>query len=401
MNRIVTLKNHSSIKMKQADRKNLYERALASLSGERPEGNQASASIPVSRYLSRTVFEQERDLLRRRPLPVAAASELSAAGDWLSLDCYDTPLLLVRQPDGTVRAFLNVCRHRGARVVPAGRGHGARSFVCPYHAWTYKPDGDLKGLPQDFGFPCLDRSRSGLRRLAVSERAGMIWLILDPDQADQDIDTHLDPLMTELETQDLAQPQGFASRSYLVKANWKLLVDGAFEAYHFKIAHRNTIAHMFTDNLQIVDEFDLNRRLYLLKANFDPASPPPRDRFQPRDYGNIIYYFFPNTTFLVQPDHTQFSTLEPLAPGLTRVHETTLLPQTPDSEKARSYWQANVDLYRRTLAEDYDLAESIQSGLASGANEALTFGTFEYSAPRFHRQLQQLLEQRQPHVVTV
>ncbi|MCK2169460.1 hypothetical protein MY522_22205, partial [Thalassospira xiamenensis] len=121
-----------------------------------------------------------------------------------------------------------------------------------------------------FGFPCLDRSRSGLRRLAVSERAGMIWLILDPDQADQDIDTHLDPLMTELETQDLAQPQGFASRSYLVKANWKLLVDGAFEAYHFKIAHRNTIAHMFTDNLQIVDEFDLNRRLYLLKANFDP-----------------------------------------------------------------------------------------------------------------------------------
>src|SRR5690606_26922362 len=163
---------------------------------------------------------------------------------------------------------------------------------------------------------------------------------------------------------------GFASRSYLVKANWKLLVDGAFEAYHFKIAHRNTIAHMFTDNLQIVDEFDLNRRLYLLKANFDPASPPPRDQFQPRDYGNIIYYFFPNTTFLVQPDHTQFSTLEPLAPDLTRVHETTLLPQTPDSEKARSYWQANVDLYRRTLAEDYDLAESIQSGLASGANEA-------------------------------
>jgi hypothetical protein len=94
---------------------------------------------------------------------------------------------------------------------------------------------------------------------------------------------------------------------------------------------------------------------------------------------------------LVQPDHAQLSSLEPLSATRTRVHEVALVPQPPASDKATRSWQANVDLYRRTLAEDYELAESIQTGLATGANEALTFGTFEYSALRFHSQLQQQL----------
>lgn len=71
------------------------------------------------------------------------------------------------------------------------------------------------------------------------------------------------------------------------------------------------------------------------------------------------------------------------------MHELTLIPEAPASEKATAHWDANVALYRRTLAEDYALAESIQAGLASGANDALSFGTFEYSAPRFHAQLAQ------------
>ena len=371
----------------------LHHRANAALQSGRGDAAGQSEQVPVSRYTDEAITRQELRLLRRYPQPVAASSSFASPGAWLSLTYFDTPLLLVRQESGQVQAFLNVCRHRGARVVPDGSGTDARVFVCPYHAWTYRPDGALRGVPESFGFPCLKQEESGLRRLATVERGGMVWVVLDPDLADSDpgahLGAHLGALMGNMETlAGLRTPVAFAPRSYEVEANWKLLIDGSFEAYHFKVAHRQTIAHMFTNNLQVIDEFELNRRLYLIKSRF-PDEKPPLEGFDPRRYGNLIYYYFPNTTILVQPDHAQLSSLEPLSPHRTRVHEVTLIPEAPATEKAEAYWDANVSLYRRTLAEDYVLGESIQAGFASGANEVLTFGTFEYSAPRFHAQLQQ------------
>ena len=362
----------------------------------RADADGQGGQVPVGQYTDEAIAGQELRLLRQHPQPVAASVSLAAPGAWLSLTHFGIPLLLVRQVSGPVQAFLNVCRHRGARVVPEGSGSEARAFVCPYHAWTYRPDGALRSVPESFGFPCLRQEESGLRKLATVERAGIVWVVLDPAAPASDPDAHLGELMDYLESlAGLCAPVGFAPRSYEVQANWKLLIDGAFEAYHFKVAHRRTIAHMFVDNLQLVDEFGLHRRLYLIKAKF-AQDKPEADGFDPRRYGNLTYFFFPNTTVLVQPDHAQLSSLEPLGAARTRVHELTLIPQAPASEKARAHWEANVALYRRTLAEDYALAESIQAGLASGANEALSFGTFEFSAPRFHAQLQQRLAALRP-----
>lgn len=379
--------------MKDSFATELHRRATEAVQARRADADTQGGFVEVERYTSEAVAERERQLMRRSPLPVAAGSSLAAPGDWLSTDCLGVPLLLVRQDSGEVQAFLNVCRHRGARVVPPGSGNAARAFVCPYHAWSYRPDGALRGVPQSFGFPCLKQEESGLRRLATAERAGIVWAVLDPALSQQDIGRQLGPLMHNLESlAGLRHPVGFAPRAYEVRANWKLLVDGAFEAYHFKVAHRHTIAHMFIDNVQVVDEFEHHRRLYLVKSRFAEEQPGPAG-FDPRRYGNLSYFFFPSTTILVQPDHAQLSFLEPLDAGRTRVHEITLIPEAPASDKARAHWDANVDLYRRTLAEDYALAESIQAGLASGANEVLTFGTFEYSAPRFHAQLRQRIDE--------
>lgn len=370
----------------------LHRRATAALQTGRSDAEGEGEQVPVDQYLSETTAHGELALLRRHPQPVAGSSALASPGAWLSLTHLGIPLLQVRQEEsGQVQAFINACRHRGARVVPEGSGSGARAFVCPYHAWTYRPDGGLRGVPEAFGFPCLRQEESGLRPLATVERAGVVWVVLDPALPAGDPGTHLGALMDNLESlAGLRTPVAYAARSYEVQANWKLLVDGAFEAYHFQVAHRETIAHMFLHNLQVVDEFGLHRRLYLLKAKFSKDRPEAAG-FDPRRYGNLTYFFFPNTTILVQPDHAQLSSLEPLGPARTRVHELTLIPEAPTSDKAAAHWEANVALYRRTLAEDYALAESIQAGLASGANEALSFGTFEYSAPRFHAQLRQQL----------
>lgn len=367
----------------------LHRRATAALETGRGDAQGQGEQVPVERYTDEAIAQQELKLLRRYPQPVAASSSVPSPGAWLSLNYMSQPLLLVRQESGQVQAFLNVCRHRGARVVPEGSGSEARAFICPYHAWTYRPDGGLRGVPESHGFPCLKQEESGLRRLATVERAGMVWVVLDPLQSNSDPGAHLGELMDNLESlTGMRTPVAFAPRSYEVEANWKLLIDGSFEAYHFKVAHRQTIAHMFTNNLQVIDEFELNRRLYLIKSKL-AEDKPAAEGFDPRRYGNIVYFFFPSTTILVQPDHAQLSSLEPLGPNRTRVHEITLIPEAPASDKALAHWEANAALYRRTLAEDYALSESIQAGFASGANDALTFGTFEYSAPRFHAQLKE------------
>ena len=377
----------------------LHRRAALAMQTRLADADGMGERVPVSQYTSDGQTAQELRLLRQFPQPVAGSSSIPSPGAWLSLTQFGVPLLLVRQTDGVIHAFINVCRHRGARVAPEGSGTEARVFICPYHAWTYQPDGGLRGVPDSFGFPCLKKEDSGLKRLAAVERGGIIWAVLDPTSPIRDIDPHLGPLMENLEwLNGLHSPVSYAQRSYEVNANWKLLIDGIFEAYHFKVAHRQTIAHMFMNNLQLVDDFGLHRRLYLIKSRFSQER-PEADDFDPRKYGNLTYYFFPNSMILVQPDHGQLSYVEPLSASRTRVHEITLIPTEPTTKKATTYWNANVDLYRRTLAEDYALAESIQAGLASGAHEHLTFGTFEYSAPRFHAQLRQQLDSLQSHAV--
>ncbi|MEX8194215.1 aromatic ring-hydroxylating oxygenase subunit alpha [Comamonas guangdongensis] len=370
----------------------LHARARAAVAQSRADAQGRGGQVAVDDYRSPMRFAQELQMFRRHPQAVAASQSLADPGSWLSLTHLGTPLLLVRQADGELQAFLNVCRHRGARLVPEGSGENARAFVCPYHAWTYRADGGLRGLPQAEGFPCLKPEESGLRRLAAAEKAGLVWVILDPEHSDREPATMLEPLISDLAgLAGMQTPLAFAPRSHEVQANWKLLVDGIFEAYHFKVAHRQTIAAMFAGNVQLVDEAGLHRRLYLIKSNF-AQDLPGAEGFEPRRYGNLTYFFFPNNLVLVQPDHAQFSCIEPLSPTRSRIHEITLIPEAPATDKAVKYWQANVDLYRRTLAEDYALAESIQQGLASGANEVFNFGSYEYSIPRFHAQLAQQLD---------
>ncbi|WP_038210458.1 aromatic ring-hydroxylating oxygenase subunit alpha [Xenophilus azovorans] len=368
----------------------ILARALRSLAAGRPEMAAHDAEIPVRHYLDADRFARELRTLRRHPVPIAAAADLAQAGDHVAAHRLGAPLLAVRGDDGVLRAFLNVCRHRGAQVVPDGQGRGARRFACPYHAWTYGSDGTLRGLPQRDGFPGLDMGAAGLRPLAVAEAAGVVWVLPDPDCAGHDLRAQLGPLAAELDAMGFGMHVPFAPRRLELRCNWKLLVDGAFEAYHFKTAHRDTIASMFADNQQVIDEFGPNRRLYLVKAGLDTRTAPAPADFRPREHGNLIYFFFPGTAILVQGDHAQLSHWEPIAPDRTAVHELTLLPEAPAGDKALRHWERNVALYRRTLAEDYALAESIQAGLASGANEALRFGRFEFAAPRFHAQLEAL-----------
>lgn len=158
---------------------------------------------PVTRYTDPKQLEQEINVLFRNfPIIVAHSSELAEPGDFLTHDATGMPILVTRNRDGQVRAFLNVCRHRGARLKnePCGK---AKTFSCPYHSWTFDLDGNLRGMPQAYGFEGVDKSKLGLKELPVHERFGLIWVVPTPQDKPVDFDTWLKPMEEQLESLSL------------------------------------------------------------------------------------------------------------------------------------------------------------------------------------------------------
>src|SRR6185436_1833980 len=166
---------------------------------------------------------------------VGHASQCLEPHDFFTCELAGVPVIIARQPDRSLRAFLNVCRHRGCRVTFEEGGH-RRSFTCPYHAWGYRADGTLATIPYEDGFAGLDRSAMGLVALPVQERHGLVWVVLTPG-ATIDVAAHLGELDEELASYGL---EGYVvERSTLLPApfNWKLVVDGFLEVYHLRFLH--------------------------------------------------------------------------------------------------------------------------------------------------------------------
>lgn len=341
----------------------------------------------VSGYLSPDRFAREMAMFRAMPLLVAHVSELAAPDAFLRREIAGIPMLLTGDGAGSYRAFLNVCRHRGTRLVDAASGC-ARRFTCPYHAWTWNNRGELVGLPHGReGFPALDRADYGLKELHCVERHGWIW-VSRPGTANQDPTDFLAGLGADLEW--------IGSRELTVRAesvetrdvNWKILVEGGLEAYHFKVAHRDTIGPYFNDNLSTYQVFGSHLRSVLPRASIREMADLPEDEWSIRQHANLLYTIFPLNQFLVQQDHLVWVQLEPLTESRSRLVLRTLAPEGAGSE---AHWQRNHRITCTTLAEDFEIGESIQAGLASGANDNLTFGRYEGALRRFNDTVERLL----------
>jgi phenylpropionate dioxygenase-like ring-hydroxylating dioxygenase large terminal subunit len=314
-------------------------------------------------------------------------------GDFVTHDLGGVPLLVVRGDDGTVSAFLNVCRHRGTRVEDLPCGSGKRAFVCPYHAWSYARDGHLLGIPHDEGFAGIDKSTRGLVRVPAGEAAGLVWV--RASRATSDADAVLDAraflgeLADDLEGFGLASAHVYDARTYTKEMNWKLAFDIFLEAYHLRSAHKDSIYGIFFDNIGLVDRIGPHRRTVFPKRSIRELASQPDDVLGGalRKHANVLFHLFPNTLVLVQPDHAAVFHAFPDGPTRTRFTSYTAVPEPPTTDKARAYWDANNAILYGATNEDFALGESIQRGLASGANEELVFGAFEHALAHFHAEI--------------
>ena len=342
--------------------------------------------VPVSHYADPTRLHREREFLfDRLPIAIGHASMAPAPGDWFTHDALGVPIVVVRGDDGKLRAMLNVCRHRGTQVVPSGRGEGCRAFTCPYHAWTYDRAGRLTGVPHPHGFPSLPREEHGLVQLRTEEVAGLIFVTRHADGAPSARD-HLGDIAVDLEGFDLGSQYAYAPRRDERPLNWKLGIDIFLETYHLRRTHADTIFALFFDNIGLVDRVGPHLRNVFPKRTIRDLDEATREQWSLRRHANILYHVFPNTLVLVEPDHSAVLHLFPIREGVTVIESYTLVPEPPD-EKARRYWDANNAILYGATDEDFERGESIQRGLASGANAVLTFGAYEHALTHFHAQI--------------
>ena len=338
---------------------------------------------PVEHYTNEERFAHERDeILKCTPIAAAHISELSEPGAFLHREVAGLPILLTRDKSGAVNAFLNACRHRGTRLVDEERGCRHR-FSCPYHAWTYSNAGDLIAAPHfESGFAGLDKSDLGLKRLDCQERFGFVWVTAQADGA-VDLNAHFGDLVEELNALEMDKMFVAHQDITIRKANWKILVEGGIEAYHFKVAHRATIGPYFEDNLSSYRSFGPHLRSILPRTSMAKLTEDTRATWRLRDHAQVLYTLFPSTALLVQQDHIAWVNQEPVSAGETRVRLSTLAP-IAEADKTE-HWANNHRITSMTLDEDFIIGESVQSTLMSGANTDMLFGRFEGALDAFNR----------------
>ena len=352
----------------------IIDRVRALAEARSSDADDAITRLDVDRYRSEARYHEElRAFYRQRWIAVGHESEVSEPGCFFTARVAGASVLVVRDGDGEVRAFHNVCRHRGSRVVD-GRGC-KKSFACPYHGWTYGLDGALLGVPHEWGFEGLDKSGSGLVRAAAATSAGIVFVRLEGDAPLEH------PALDEIRSFVPPGSVAFCRRERVVEASWKIIVDGALEAYHIKRAHAGTIYPMFIDNVGVVERLGNDLRVVMPKRTIRELDEANRERWALREHSNIVYYLFPNALVLVLGDHAMLVMVEPETAARTRVHSMMLVP--PGGARD-DYWRKNEQLFQVTLDEDYAVGESIQAGLASGANTHVTLGRFEKGIRLFH-----------------
>jgi phenylpropionate dioxygenase-like ring-hydroxylating dioxygenase large terminal subunit len=315
--------------------------------------------LPWSWYTDPTVLELERERIFRRSWQYAGRTdEVAEPGSYATTRAGHVPVVLVRDDEGALRAFLNVCRHRGSLVC---EGSGKRATLqCPYHAWTYGLDGRLLVAPRG--------DREGL----VTDDIGLVplelgtwgpFVFINPDPEADPLADFLEDVPERVAAEGIdVDSLRFLRRSESeLAANWKLCAENFLECYHCAVAHPGFSAVV-----------DVSPASYLLEtgrtrmSQFGAPRPEPRGSYDPA--GEVergqFHLLFPNTVINVMPGRPNLSIgpIVPIAPDRTSRFLDYLV--APDADDA---WIEEMLAFDAQVGhEDTRLVERVQRGVAAG-----------------------------------
>jgi phenylpropionate dioxygenase-like ring-hydroxylating dioxygenase large terminal subunit len=362
------------------------ERLLSHLERGTTDSAETVTRMPVRYYLDPELWQREIDnIFKRLPLMLAFGSELSSGGDYKAMDVVGVPVLMLRGRDGVVRAFLNVCRHRGARLKAEGEG-SCRRIVCPYHAWSYDHEGKLVGIYKAEQFGDMDAAATGLRELPCREEAGLVFVALTPGPP-MDLEGYLGPMLEELRSLGIEDWKVYARRE-LPSANWKATHDGYVDGYHLEVLHPKTVGLVSKGAVNTFDGFGPHQKIGFANQDVEKLREKPSEQWGQDEGFGFVRTLFPNVSLAVRAGAGGL--VSQLLPGPTpdraRTIQSFVRAKLPETEREKAMADAEVELFHAAVRdEDYATVDGVQQGMESGAIEEVVFGRNELGNQRLHR----------------
>ena len=334
-----------------------------------PEG---AKTLPAAFYVSREYFDRELDaLFRGMWICAGRAEEVAGAGQFVLRELPGDNIVVTRDASGTIRAFHNVCRHRGTRLCTEASGtFGGGSIQCPYHAWTYALDGRLIGAPHMDDVPHFRKEDYPLRKVHAEAWDGHIFLNLS--ESPRPLAAQLGPLIPKFKSWRMDELRLGHRIVYDVKANWKLVIQNYNECLHCPNLHPalNKLSHYLSGENEPLQPTYMGGRMDLRPgvATLSMDGTCPRE-FLPGlsdDDRRRVYYYaiFPNMLLSLHPDYMMVHTLWPIAPDRTinvcewHFHPEELRRPAFDASDAIEFWDM-------TNRQDWHVCELSQEGIAS------------------------------------
>ncbi|MBV9004521.1 MAG: aromatic ring-hydroxylating dioxygenase subunit alpha [Solirubrobacterales bacterium] len=330
------------------------------------------AALLPSLYTDPALMPAEQELIFERTWQLAGhVSALPRAGRYTTARAGSQPVLVVRDGDERLRAYRNVCRHRGSRLL-SGSGQCKGAIRCRYHGWTYRFDGTLIGVPEALAFgERLDKSTLGLLPVRVEELCGLVFVNLDPDA------TPLAELVGDLPERlaryriEALEPFAQSDGGDGQPANWKIVVENYIEGYHIPIAHPGLMRMLDYKRYAV----DVREHYVWFEA---PLRAKPSANRLERAYARLVEpmpglgeedrrvwryaFIYPNTTIDLYPD--QVNTWQILPHGIGRTDDVFGSYRPADSSpRTRLVQWLNQRLNTLVLDEDVDLVDNVQQGL--------------------------------------
>ena len=320
-----------------------------------------SFTIPARYYLDEDILEQEKEsIFYRNWFYAGHQSQLTEPGCYLTVQVCDQNILVVRDRQGDLRAYYNVCQHRGHELL-FGSGK-VRTITCPYHAWSYGYDGELKAARNTEKLVDFDKCRFSLKPVQVEVFCGLVFVNLDLGAAP------LKQQAASLEKEirkfcPRVDEVTFAQRDdYDVASNWKMLVDNFLECYHCAPAHKDFVSLVDMDSYSI--EVHGIYSSHVSDAAKTTASNAYHFEKGEVDFGYAGWFLWPNLTIWIYPGDPNISVLQmiPHGAGRTIEYQDWYLPNPQPTQQQR-----DAMVYQRDVLqpEDVGLCESVYRGLQS------------------------------------
>ena len=290
----------------------------------------AVQKLPRLAYTSEHWLDLEKEVFKQQWHFVAVESDIKKAGDFMTTKVGDYPIVLVRGADEEVRAFHNLCRHRGTELFE-GKGNAGKLIVCPYHRWTYNLTGALKGVPaQKDCFPGVDKSKNGLKELGIGFYQGLIFV--KPTRAEQsEFEQSLAglPIIPHKIGEDNLEEVD--PLTYEIDCNWKVFYENAIDGYHLGYLHEKTLGRGLTPNTNVWEAFGRHLVWYSTERDGQKHALPDLIRAQAKSYGlqavpgfekgNYpgVLALFPTTILTPSPYGLSVSKLIPLGANKMRL----------------------------------------------------------------------------------